>query len=193
VYIRVQVSIDGIQHAPIQMQPRLVVIDGCMCVVVCLSCSLVALVIVGLLLSTFQHISKAYLGSVLDLSGDELNAYIAKREWQTTDDRVSFPLTKDNQAKQKELKSSIKFTRMCNTVLDIHRYAWLLLDTDSHYHHNYCLPTTTTTACLPLQLLLAYLAICHRIEPFLGKRLRLIHATTSMHHHLHPSTTTGIE
>lgn len=62
--------------------------------------------------STFQHISKPYLASALDLNGEELNAFIAKNEWPVADDTVSFPLSKDNQAKQKELKSSIKFTRM---------------------------------------------------------------------------------
>jgi len=74
-----------------------------------------AAVIVRLLKSTFQHIAKPYLGAALDLLGAELNAYIAKNEWQTVDDTVSFPLSKDNQAKHKELKSSIKFTRTSST------------------------------------------------------------------------------
>ncbi|KAI5835882.1 ARM repeat-containing protein [Schizophyllum commune Tattone D] len=66
--------------------------------------------------ATFTKISKERLGTYLDLSGAELDAYVEKLGWTTTGDVVAVPPNPDNHIEATVVQESIKLPQLTKVI-----------------------------------------------------------------------------
>eukprot|EP01102_Stenamoeba_stenopodia_P008620 TRINITY_DN2503_c0_g1_i1.p1 TRINITY_DN2503_c0_g1~~TRINITY_DN2503_c0_g1_i1.p1 ORF type:complete len:216 (+),score=60.10 TRINITY_DN2503_c0_g1_i1:69-716(+) len=69
---------------------------------------------------TYQVISRDYLSLVLNLQGEELNAFITKNDWQVTGDTVRLPIVEENQAKPKKIAEHLSFEQIGKILATVH-------------------------------------------------------------------------